>query len=81
MAPDIGTVVCDKNGDIADDGYAPLFGGTAQGGPLMMEKKLEDFGVTDFGGVGFSGFGQSRWIAMDEGRWPIYPRAMPVCFF
>ena len=42
MAPDIGTVVCDKNGDIADDGDASLFGGTAQGGPLMMEKNSQN---------------------------------------
>ncbi len=81
MAPDIGTVVGDKNRDIADDGDASLFGGTTEGGPLMMEKKLEDLGMADFGGVGFSGFGQSRWIAMNEGRGPIYPGAMPVCFF
>ena len=52
-AGDIGTVVRDKNGDIANDGDASLFSGTAEGGALMMEKKLEDFGVADFGGVGF----------------------------
>ena len=47
----------------------------------MVKQKLEDLGVANFGGVGFSGCGQSGWIAMDERGRPIDPGATPVCFF
>src|SRR4051812_47299827 len=73
MGPDVGAVVADEDGDVADDADVALGTIATDGAPLFEECELEITGDLKFGGEFGAGAVQGGGIAMSEVVGPLVP--------
>jgi len=73
MGPDVGGVVVDEDGDVAEDADVALAAVGAKGAPLLVEEELDDLLDGEFAGVVVERSGESVMLALGVLDGPLMP--------
>ena len=73
VGPDVGGIVGDEDGEVAEDLDGVGAGVFAEGGELAEEEELGEAFALDFFVVFFAGGGECVGVTVGEGAWPVLP--------